>query len=1233
MSILDRVLSLGKETASSLKKDLGMLDKVQSGLGKAAMSYVLSGSDETVLATLGTKAPIHQLSLVRSYGGIENVDARHRLLAQKTPEIPVLVRYTRVLAAAAGPLKDDVVGSKSVPAPLRVLFHEVFDGLRGMSSTWPPTPLDPAKIMFTPAVAEEVTTALGGSRADLVDLLFEDTGTWASLSGSQYRETFDCRALIAEDPAAAIEAGTRMSAPGRAALLTTLGASGLLTVPAFRDFALDLAGNGAKSVREAAVLALKSLDAKDIEQAAIARLTKGNANTRGGMVEVLALLGTETALAALRAHRTDEKTARIAAKIDTVLSAEALAVDGTPVTDDATGYTAVDGSRVDIPPMRPLDRTGWVSFGEPERRAVDEIVTATNAAIDKENDAHEHDERSYRQQRLRPDMPARSVALFANPEKTEHDQIATFFLAYGAGRAWARSTLAQMPEAQALPVILRAVGSTSCFAEGVEENAFGATLLAWVNGASGDLRHLDDRDVALGKAFHYGGWGKRKQRPWQPGDLLRHCLSEAWHMPDFETVPVETIWPYLATHLSVLDEALGLGTDTGMDLNRPNAVKALAFLPKPPLRHFAVLLEMATGANKNGRAEARVMLAGAPTVDERLINLLDDSRQAVRAGAAEWLADRRPPQLEALLKKRLRKENSDLVRAAILTGLANIGSDLSDYLGPKALLAEAEKGLTKAKFEKLAWLGLATMPTARFRDGAKVPTKVLRWWLFSACKLKQPGGNGLLDIYLDQLLPADAERFSTWVLDGWVAYDSAKMPDAEVNAEADRAAKANLQFYKRYYGEEAYSIAFANARAELASRYLNSGAETKGILGLAKRSPPALAADRVRHFLRNHGKRTSQASALLEMLARMGDPVSLQVVIMAATRLRQKGVQDFAGKLVDQAAEDRGWTMDELADRTIPIAGLEDDGTLPLRCGEAGAVYTARLGDDLKLKLANPDGKPVKALPSTQDDATKAAKKQLTASKKELTQVVAMQTARLYEALCAERSWAQEDWQRDFGEHPIMRRLTERAVWLALDAEGTVLTAFRPTAEGDYTDAEDNPVDPANAAEIRLAHGALVEDGAAWVAHLADYEVPSLFQQFGRPLLTATDDLAEATVIEDRKGWVTDTFTIRGVATKLGYERGDTLDGGYFKEYVKSFRSAGLQAAVEFSGNTLPEENNSAAVVSLSFFKLNGGKRMRTPVALGTVMPVLLSECWNDYHSMAAKAAFDPEWRDKMPWM
>ena len=190
------------------------------------------------------------------------------------------------------------------------------------------------------------------------------------------------------------------------------------------------------------------------------------------------------------------------------------------------------------------------------------------------------------------------------------------------------------------------------------------------------------------------------------------------------------------------------------------------------MRYFGALLDAATSERKQGRAEARKMLADAPGLLDRLVTLLADSRQAQRAGAAEWMGARGDEAAIKPLKARLKKEKSELAKAAILTALNRLGADTTDFVGPAALLKEAEAGLKKVKPEKLDWLDLGTMPKLHYAKGKPVPAEVITWWLQLAIKLKQPGGNTLFEIYLDQLESESSEALSGWIFESWVAFDT-----------------------------------------------------------------------------------------------------------------------------------------------------------------------------------------------------------------------------------------------------------------------------------------------------------------------------------------------------------------------------------------------------------------------------------------------------------------------------
>src|SRR6185369_14927836 len=161
------------------------------------------------------------------------------------------------------------------------------------------------------------------------------------------------------------------------------------------------------------------------------------------------------------------------------------------------------------------------------------------------------------------------------------------------------------------------------------------------------------------------------------------------------------------------------------------------------------------------------------------------------------------------------------------------------------------------------------------------------------------------------------------------------------------------------------------------------------------------------HLGSDHDKRTAQVKALTEYLSGNPSSAALQMLLSIARRHRTNAVQVLAQALVERLADERDWTTDELADRTIPTAGLDERGILDLEIGSR--VYQARLDAEDVLTLYNPDGKVVKSLPQISEGPDKEsaaeAKKTLSNAKKELKQVHELQAKRLYDALCIGRRW------------------------------------------------------------------------------------------------------------------------------------------------------------------------------------------------------------------------------------
>jgi hypothetical protein len=388
-----------------------------------------------------------------------------------------------------------------------------------------------------------------------------------------------------------------------------------------------------------------------------------------------------------------------------------------------------------------------------------------------------------------------------------------------------------------------------------------------------------------------------------------------------------------------------------------------------------------------------------------------------------------------------------------------------------------------------------------------------------------------------------------------------------------------------------------------------------------------------RYLKQYYGTRASQGKSLIAMLSWIESSAAIQLMLSIGSRFRTKSFQAEAEKQAKALADRRGWTMDELADRTIPSAGFDESGLLELSFGPR--AFTARLKADFSVELFNEEEKPIKALPSPRqdDDAelAKDAKKAWTSVKKDLKNIVSMQTERLYEALCIGRTWIFDDWQRYLNQHPVMRHLTQRVVWSAR-REGQVIATFRPLEDGTLTDYHDEPVVLNQDDVVSIAHHSHLRDDdvKAWQQHLMDYEIPALFQQFGKANYVLPSDRADQKSIGDFEGHLLETFALRGRATKLGYSRGPTEDGGWFSTYEKRYTSLGIVAIVEFTGNPLPETNRTIALMKMSFASTEDAGWQRAAISLGDIPSVLLSESYNDMRAIAAEGSgFDPEWQKK----
>jgi len=85
-------------------------------------------------------------------------------------------------------------------------------------------------------------------------------------------------------------------------------------------------------------------------------------------------------------------------------------------------------------------------------------------------------------------------------------------------------------------------------------------------------------------------------------------------------------------------------------------------------------------------------------------------------------------------------------------------------------------------------------------------------------------------------------------------------------------------------------------------------------------------------------------------------------------------------------------------------------------------------------------------------------------------------------------------------------------------------------------------------------------------------EVMQVIMRCHRRMLELVPRVLTNISIDDRKGYMIESFKLRGLATRFGYTRGSSEEGGWFYEYLKNFPGLGIQTHITFSGNRLPEE-------------------------------------------------------------
>lgn len=334
----------------------------------------------------------------------------------------------------------------------------------------------------------------------------------------------------------------------------------------------------------------------------------------------------------------------------------------------------------------------------------------------------------------------------------------------------------------------------------------------------------------------------------------------------------------------------------------------------------------------------------------------------------------------------------------------------------------------------------------------------------------------------------------------------------------------------------------------------------------------------------------ARAEQGLDVLAAIGTDVALMHVYQMSQKLKSKALQERARGKLDEIANRRGLTRDELADRLVPDLDLDT----PLPGG-----FRVTFDEYLKPQLLSPEGKPLKELPKGSDDL------RWKALKKDARTIGSAQITRLELAMGRRRRWPAEAFQAFLVQHPLLVHLVRRLLWGVYDDSGLV-QLFRVAEDSSLADLSDDLF--ILQGSVGLPHPLELKPDQLnqWGQVFADYSLIQPFPQLGRPVFRLTPEEKRGRVLTRVVGSKVHPGKVVNLES-LGWRRGETWDGGVCCEMLRPM-GEGLTATLEFSDGLYMGALHESGEQTLGEVKMD--------IDLGSVDEIVISELLRDLEAL-----------------
>ncbi|EFL9794563.1 DUF4132 domain-containing protein, partial [Escherichia coli] len=191
------------------------------------------------------------------------------------------------------------------------------------------------------------------------------------------------------------------------------------------------------------------------------------------------------------------------------------------------------------------------------------------------------------------------------------------------------------------------------------------------------------------------------------------------------------------------------------------------------------------------------------------------------------------------------------------------------------------------------------------------------------------------------------------------------------------------------------------------------------------------------------------------------------------------------------------------------------------------------------------------------------------------------------------------DFHSLFVNHPFTRLVTQRLIWGVYPANEPrrLLNAFRVAAEGEFCNAQDEPIDLPADALIGIAHPLemTAEMRSEFAQLFADYEIMPPFRQLSRRTVLLTPDESTSNSLtrwEGKSATVGQLMGMRYKGWESGYEDAFVYDLGEYRLVLKfspgfNHYNVDSKALMSFRSLRVYRDNKSVTFAELDVFDLS----------------------------------------------